>query len=190
MIEVGTDAETVAAHVQMLRDSADAAALYTADLLEATAAEMERLRALVEFRFKDAAKAYLQSAGPDGKGAFQFDIRAGIVPLIAEHLAASFKAMGGENYVQMEVSHDELGPLMLTIQRKYGELPAAIAAKERERADRAEGALRPFAEYATRVAMNHPGWDHDGFSFQLPDDDAPTMREFRRARETMEHNGQ
>ena len=109
------------------------------DELAAAMAEIERLQALVEGRFKDAAKGYLRSAGPDGRGGFRFDIQSSIVPLIAEHLAASFKAIGGTNYVQMELTHDELGPLVMTIQRKHGELPAA-------KSSRLEAALKPFAE--------------------------------------------
>lgn len=111
------------------------------DALADAKLEIAHLRALSEGRWKDAATAYLQSAGPDGEGGFKFDIQCSIVPLIAEHLAASFKAMGGENYVQMEMGHDELGPLVLTIQRKHGDLPAVVAARERERANRAEAAL-------------------------------------------------
>lgn len=55
---------------------------------------------------------------------------------------------------------------------------AAAAARE----DRLREALKPFADYAERIARDHPGWDHDGFSFSLPDEGAPTMREFRAAR--------
>jgi hypothetical protein len=39
---------------------------------------------------------------------------------IAAHLAAQFKAIGTTNYVQIEVNHEELGLLMLTIQRQRG----------------------------------------------------------------------
>lgn len=42
-------------------------------------------------------------------------------------------------------------------------------------------ALKPFADYAERIAKDHPGWDHDAFDFQLPDC-GPTMRAFRAAR--------
>ena len=39
---------------------------------------------------------------------------------ITAHLAAQFKAIGATNYVQIEVNHEELGPLTLTIQRQRG----------------------------------------------------------------------
>lgn len=69
-------------------------------------------------------------------------------------------------------------------------VPALIAECRALRAENArlvacENALRPFADYAARIVKDHPGWDHDGFSFQLPGVGAPTMREFLCARETM-----
>ena len=42
---------------------------------------------------------------------------------IAAHLAAQFKAIGATNYAQIEVNHEELGPLTLTIQRQRGRTP-------------------------------------------------------------------
>lgn len=110
------------------------------DLLEA-ADDLEHSKAVAEERWKDAAQLYLRSAGPNGKGAFEFNMHATIMPLIAEHLAETFRGLGGENYVQIEVNHDELGPLVLTMQRRLGELPATIAARERARADAAEAKL-------------------------------------------------
>lgn len=103
--------------------------------------ENERLRHLVAGRFKEAAEARLVRAGPDGKGRFSIDIQSTIIPMISEHLAAAFRAQGGENYVEWEIGHPELGPMVLTLQRKWGERPAAVAARERDRADRAEAEL-------------------------------------------------
>lgn len=103
--------------------------------------EIERLRALVDGRWKDAAEAHLKSAGPSRDGTFEFNIKAGIVPLIAEHLAATFKAAGAENFIEIEVNHDELGPLMLTMRRRFGKMPSTVAAEERARADAAEAII-------------------------------------------------
>lgn len=115
----------------------------------ADAIEIERLQALFEGRWKDAAEAYLKSAGPGRDGTFEFNIKVGIVPLIAAHLAATFKAMGGKNYIQIEVNHDELGPLVLTMQRRLGKLPAVVAAEEKARADAAEAKLEALAAART-----------------------------------------
>lgn len=116
-------------------------ALTPAEEIAYLRAENDRLQALVDGRFKDAAEARLVRAGPDADGKFTIDIQSTLVPMIAEHMAVAFKAMGGENYVQFELGHDELGPLVLTLQRKWGELPATIATRERARADKAEAEL-------------------------------------------------
>lgn len=96
--------------------------------------EIERLRALFDGRWKDAVQLRLKSAGPVD-GMFQFELQAGILPLIAEHLASEFKRAGGENYVSFEINHDELGPLTLTMQRRFGKMPAQVAREANERAD-------------------------------------------------------
>lgn len=111
-------------------------------------AHCERLQAIIDERWKDAADPYLLSAGPDntsspdGSGGFVFKFRSPIIPLIVESFAASLKEIGAENYCQMEVTHPEIGPLTFTVQRREGKTPAQIAAEWRERAERAEASLR------------------------------------------------
>ena len=124
----------------------------------------EYLQAMLDGRWKDAAVAYLQSAGPDGKGGFQFNIQATIVPLIAEHLAAAFKAQGGKNFVEMEVTHDELGPLVLTMQRRHGELCGKLLAAERARVAALREALAPFAEIAPSSAFSTDGSEVESYT--------------------------
>ena len=97
--------------------------------IEALRSENERLQAMVDGDFKKATEIRLREAGPGPDGSFHFDLQATIVPLIVEELAQTFKRMGGENYVSIEVNHDELGPLMLTLQRRLGETPAQKAAR-------------------------------------------------------------
>lgn len=104
--------------------------------------EVAPLQAAADGRMKEAAQLYIKSMRTNYKGEFQLELRASIVPLIAEYLAQTFKAMGGENYVDIEINHDELGPLILRMQRRFGEQPSTVAAKERERAERLEKALR------------------------------------------------
>ena len=81
-----------------------------AALLEEKNAEIAYLRAIVNGKFADAAQMRLHHAGLEEE-TFVF---------IAAHLAAQFKAIGDTNYVQIEVNHEELGPLTLTIQRQRG----------------------------------------------------------------------
>jgi hypothetical protein len=78
-------------------------------------------------------------------------LQAGIIPVIGAFLVAEFKARGATNYLAIECNTEELGPMVLTIQRKWGKQPAQVAASEhvaRERAeaerDRLREALHPF----------------------------------------------
>lgn len=154
------------------------------DALDAKDAEIALLKSLVDGRFKDAAKCYLASAGPRGDGAFGFEIKAGIIPIIVEYLAASFKEMGGENYVQMEFGHDELGPLMVTLQRKEGELPGAIANREKDRADKAETerdtAWNEAIEAAAKALQETASYAGDPMAATIMAADANFVRELRR----------
>ena len=82
-----------------------------AALLEDKNAEIAYLRAIVNCKFADAAQMRLHHAGLEEDKTFVF---------IAAHLAAPFKAISATNYIQIEVNHEELGPLTLTIQRQRG----------------------------------------------------------------------
>ena len=75
-----------------------------AALLEEKNAEIAYLRAIVNCKFADAAQMRLHHAGLEEDKTFVF---------IAAHLAAQFKAIGATNYAQIEVNHEELGPLTL-----------------------------------------------------------------------------
>ena len=76
-----------------------------AALLEEKNAEIAYLRAIVNGKFADAAQMRLHHAGLEA---------------IAAHLAAQFKAIGATSYAQIEVNHEKLGPLTLTIQWQRG----------------------------------------------------------------------
>ena len=82
-----------------------------AALLEEKNAEIAYLRAIANRKFADAAQMRLDHAGLEEDKTFVF---------ITAHLAAQFKAIGATNYAQIEVNHEELGPLTLTIQRQRG----------------------------------------------------------------------
>jgi ABC-type methionine transport system ATPase subunit len=82
-----------------------------AALLEEKNAEIAYLRAIANGKSTDAAQIRLHHAGLEDDETFVF---------IAAHLAAHFKTIGATNYAQIEVNHEELGPLTLTIQRQRG----------------------------------------------------------------------
>jgi hypothetical protein len=82
-----------------------------AALLEEKNAEIAYLRAIANGKFADAAQMRLHHAGLEEDKTFV---------VITARLAAQFKTIGATNYVQLEVNHEELGPLTLTIQRQRG----------------------------------------------------------------------
>ena len=82
-----------------------------AALLEEKNTEIAYLRAIANGKFADGAQMRLDHAGLEEDKTFVF---------ITAHLAAQFKAIGATNYVQIELNHEELGPLTLTIQRQRG----------------------------------------------------------------------
>jgi hypothetical protein len=116
----------------------------------AVAAEGERvelrkqvayLQPIAEGRLKEAAQVYLKEAGSEEKGTFDIALRSEIFPIMVEFLASAFKDMGGKNYVSMELQDDELGPLLLTIQRRNGKTPAQVAKEVQDEREQAESLL-------------------------------------------------
>lgn len=97
-----------------------------AAILEAIGAlqnENTRVKAVLDERWPDFAKAYLEHIIPKN-GGFEMALHGQATMMTAEMLAAEFKAAGGESYLTLTFSHPELGPMALNIQRVEGELPA------------------------------------------------------------------
>lgn len=69
-----------------------------------------------------AGEAQLTELHLDERG-LEFRMKHPIVPLMAEHLAEAFKDAGGVNYVAFDVNCEDIGPLVLTMQRRLGETP-------------------------------------------------------------------
>lgn len=107
--------------------------------------ENERLQAVLDGDFKKSAELSLKRAEyPAADGSLRLDLQATIIPLIAEHLAQIFKMEGGENYLGIEFNHPELGPMMLNIQRRFGETPAAQNVRLKAELEEARGIMRDF----------------------------------------------
>lgn len=133
-----------------------------APTVEQLKAQNAELQAIVDDRFGDAAKLRLLSAGPDPDGKFSINMASSVVPLIAAHLAETFKAMGGENFVEIEVNHDELGPFTFSMQRRKGKMPSQVAAEaraalERDRSAVAEGVTALKKAIASRAWLREAG---------------------------------
>jgi hypothetical protein len=88
---------------------------------------------LLEERFSDMRLAGFEN------GVFTFT--SPIIPLIAEAMAQALRPdpeSGPANYTEIAVTHDDLGQLTLTLQRKSGKTPHELRAIAQTRADQAE----------------------------------------------------
>jgi hypothetical protein len=61
-------------------------------------------------------------------------LKSNIIPIIAEAIVAQFKACGGENYVEWTLTHQELGELILRLERKGGKTTAEVNGELQKRA--------------------------------------------------------
>lgn len=100
-------------------------------------AELERAiaeqAALIEERYSDMHLVGFED------GVFTF--KSTIIPLIAEAMAQTLRpdrASGPANYTETAITHEELGPLTLTLQRKTGATPHELRLAAETRADQAE----------------------------------------------------
>lgn len=105
--------------------------------LEATVLAMEAViasqAALIEERYSDMHLVGFED------GVFTF--KSPIIPLIAEAMAQTLRpdrASGPANYTETAITHEELGPLTLTLQRKTGKTPHELRREAETRADQAE----------------------------------------------------
>jgi hypothetical protein len=164
---VNDDEEAIIISPDLLSDYVAQASTVATKMVGSLLAENARLQALVDGRFKDEAQMILNHAEARG-GRFEIAVQAPIVMAMVEHLATTFKEMGGENYVCIEMNHDELGPMILSIQRRFGEMPAAKAARleaENARLREALSGLRNNAdglrieEACIREVIGNTNWE-------------------------------
>ena len=77
---------------------------------------------------------------------------------LADALTASlvsvFKSAGAENYFEMEAFREDVGPIVITIQRRDGKTPGRISQELRAERDRYKTALESIADA--------PNWTHKG----------------------------
>jgi len=89
--------------------------------------------ALLEGRFSDVDLIGFESGTLTLKGP--------LIPLLAEAMAQMLRPTGRSepaNYTETAVTHEELGPLTLTLQRKAGRTPHELRVAAETRADQAE----------------------------------------------------
>lgn len=112
---------------------------------DARVAELERVvadqAAMLEERFSDMRLAGFEN------GAFTF--QSPIIPLIAEAMAQTLRPdpeSGPANYTETAITHNELGELTMTLQRKSGKTPHQLRKEAETRAEQAERRERALLE--------------------------------------------
>jgi hypothetical protein len=135
------DAGSVRHFAEVLREKGyhQSADLMEGLLARAEKAEAERdtTHAILDGRMSDLTELRVKELHMAG-GSLEMQLQAGIIPVIGAFLVAEFKSQGATNYLALECDTEELGPMVLTIQRKWGEQPAQVAAAERTARQRAE----------------------------------------------------
>lgn len=89
-------------------------------------AEIERLRLIADDKINEACKLSRLDIHAEG-GSCDIEVKTPVVYIIAESLAHEFKQAGGVNYVEFKILTEDLGPLVLTMQRVDGKTPGEIA---------------------------------------------------------------
>jgi hypothetical protein len=107
-----------------------------------------------------------------------------------EALTVVEAALGGDAALRGSIS--QLGVEIVDLRRQRDDLQKANNAylkrardAEAEVAKLKEAAV-PFVEFAEFVAADHPGWDHDAFSIDLPGGYLFSMKPFRALRVAVE----
>jgi hypothetical protein len=79
--------------------------------------ERDTLRAMSAVR--------LHSMTADERNGWVMNLSHDVVPIIGDALAKSFEDHGGQNYVEFHCQ-SKLGPLVLTLQRRFGKTPSQL----------------------------------------------------------------
>lgn len=119
-------------------------------------AEVERLKALLDKRWKDARLLHM---APDGRGAFEVAIQSDLAGLMADHLLHIMQLDGGNNFVQIEASHPDVGPITFSIEKRFGRSPARQIAEAKVRLTNMRHALDVARE--ALGAVNAKPWIGD-----------------------------
>lgn len=88
-----------------------------------------------------ANQTRLLSAGPGESGGFDLLLDGGACRFLIEAFAQQFKQSGATNYLECSFSHNELGPLTVTLQRVHGITPAQRIDQLQRRVERYEEEL-------------------------------------------------
>jgi hypothetical protein len=100
-----------------------------------------------------ANEAYLTGMEPTESG-MHIGLKGIGVQLMVESLAGQFKGSGAVNFLEVSLSHEETGPMLVTLQRLHGETPAQQKAAALRELDEARADIRAVeANYEAARAL-------------------------------------
>lgn len=80
------------------------------------------------------------------------------ITALAEMLSNWFESTGARNFATIEISHPKLGPLEMTMQRKWKQTPSQLASKYREVLEKIATGHR-LAKGLAVMALKDPEYD-------------------------------
>ncbi len=117
--------EALKAQVEAIKSTAEAVrkrAIQDLAIAKEAEAQLQHVREFLD------PEAYLIDSGVIKNG-HEFVVRSQMVKIIVSHLGAILKSHGAQNYVQIEATHDDYGPLIFTVARKHGITPTQMVAQ-------------------------------------------------------------
>lgn len=157
--------------VSELRESAEA----MRETLARVAKERDAAIARAEAAESDFAQCYLKQMKAENNGTISLDVSSKAVEIMAFHLANMIVGHGAQNYVTMECvsrapEHAEIGPMVLTLQKKWAKTPHEC----RKDAEAERDALRAERDnsnalIARVVSILSSDWEPDGDLTQIED---------------------
>lgn len=119
-----------------------------------------------------AEQAFLTGMAPHPEGGAELGIRGLACQMLAASFAGQFKGSKAANFLEFGMSHPEVGPFTVTMQRVYGKTPATLRNEALAQRDQAIAAAEFFkglieglsqAERERVGLYSIPGWaEHEG----------------------------
>lgn len=115
-----------------------------------------------------AEQAFLTGMAPHPDGGAELGIHGLACQMLAASFAGQFKGHGAKNFLEIGMSHPEVGPFTVTMQRVYGKTPATLrkeAMTERDRAIAAAEFFKGLIENLSQAERERvglysiPGWN-------------------------------
>ncbi len=115
-----------------------------------------------------AEQAFLTGMAPHPDGGAELGIRGLACQMLAASFAGQFKGHGAKNFLEFGMSHPEVGPFTVTMQRVYGKTPSTMRTEALMQRDQAIAAAEFFKGLIENLSQGErervglysiPGWN-------------------------------